>query len=60
MKAVGIRELKNRSAELALQRLVDTGSLAIGLPQDPEACRAPRLRVAADTQALLDEERSER
>jgi antitoxin (DNA-binding transcriptional repressor) of toxin-antitoxin stability system len=47
-------------AELALQRLVATGSLALGLPQDPEAYRAPRLRVVADSQALLDEERSER
>ena len=46
--------------EIALERLVAAGALTMGLPQDPEAYRAPRLVLARDSQSLLDEERSER
>ena len=47
-------------SELALQRLVGSGLLTIGLPQDPAAYRRPGGRIARDVQELLDEERSER
>jgi CRISPR associated protein Cas2 family len=41
-------------------RCVAAGALTMGLPQDPEAHRAPRLALARDSRSLLDEERSER
>jgi prevent-host-death family protein len=46
--------------EIALERLVAAGALTLGLPQHPDAYKAPRLKMARDSQSLLDEERSER
>jgi len=46
--------------DLALERLVAAGVLTLGLPQDPEAYRRPGVTMTRPSQALLDEERSER
>jgi antitoxin (DNA-binding transcriptional repressor) of toxin-antitoxin stability system len=47
-------------AEQALGRLVATGVLSIGLPQDPDAYQRTAVRIARPSQALLDAERAER
>lgn len=47
-------------AERALERLHADGLLVPGLPQDPAAYRRTTVRLAGDSQSLLDADRGER
>lgn len=53
-------ETQLSATEIALERLVSAGTLTLGLPQDPKAYRSPPIALRGNSQALLDDERSER